>query len=167
MMDYQIMDATEYGVDAAADYFHSKWGNSHNHGFYLDAIAHSAGVKQLPKFFLLLKGQQAVGCYGLITNDFISRCDLWPWLACLFIEESERGQRLSQGIFVHAAKQAGAMGFEQLYLTTDHQGLYEKFGWQRLADGYSLFGAKTRIYQHSVDRLLRLESEIPLGCRNL
>lgn len=153
-MDYQIVNATEYGVDAAADYFHSKWGNSHNHRFYVDAIRHSAKPGQLPKFFLMLKHQQVVGCYGLITNDFISRCDLWPWLACLYIEESERGQRLSQRFFVHAAEQALAMGYTQLYLTTDHDGLYEKSGWQRLADGFSLFGASTRIYQHSVQALL-------------
>ncbi len=147
---YQIINVKTYsrGVEAAAAYIHSKWGHEGNFMFYLDAMVHSSSEKEgLPRFYLMLKDEEIVGCYALLVNDFISRHDLMPWFACLFVEETERGKRLSQKLFAHAQEEAARAGFAHLYLTTDHQGLYEKFGWERIEDGYDVDGKKTRIYQ--------------------
>ena len=45
------------GFEAAARYFHSKWGRPENFAFYHDAIAHSSpDPVSLPRFYLLLEG---------------------------------------------------------------------------------------------------------------
>ena len=70
-----------------------------------------------------------------------------PWLACLFIEEHERGKRLSQIIFNHAKLEASRCGFDTLYLTTFHDDLYDKYGWEQLEDGYEWDeGKASKIY---------------------
>ena len=146
---YKIVNVKDYygGVEEAAHYFNSKWGNEDRFLFYLDAIEHSSNrIDGLPRFYLLLKDNEIVGCFALIVNDFISRHDLMPWFAALYIEEHERGKRLSRMLFDHAKSEAANAGFNNLYLTTNHDGLYEKFGWQRIEDGYDLQGKKTRIY---------------------
>ncbi|HAW70392.1 MAG TPA: GNAT family N-acetyltransferase, partial [Firmicutes bacterium] len=44
-------------------------------------------------------------------------------------------------------KEARNIGFSVIYLTTDHDGYYEKYGWQRIEDGVDLFsGQPSRIY---------------------
>ena len=43
-------------------------------------------------------------------------------------------------------REAGHAGFPRLYLTTDHDGYYEKYGWKRIEDGYDRDGAACRIY---------------------
>lgn len=134
------------GLEAAADYFHSAWSGIHK-AFYLDAIQHSSsGARPLPRFYLMLKEQQPIGCYGLVTNDFISRHDLSPWFAALYIDPSERGQALGSHLLQHAAEETARLGFATLYLTTDHDGYYEKYGWERMQDGYERDGAPARIY---------------------
>ncbi|WP_330959644.1 GNAT family N-acetyltransferase [Photobacterium sp. 53610] len=130
------------------NYIHAIWGGPDNYAFYADAISNSEkDMKRIPQFFLLLCGQEIVGCFGLIMNDFISRHDLYPWLSSVYVSPEHRGQRLSGRIFEHAKAIVKTMGYEKLYLTTGHDGLYEKFGWQRIEDGYDLHGEASRIYQ--------------------
>ncbi len=150
---YRIINVKDYsgGIEKAARYIHDKWGSDGNYAFYLDAIMNSSSAdKSLPKFFLMLKQDEVVGCFALITNDFISRHDLIPWFACLFVEERERGNKLSQRMFDYARLECKKAGYEFLYLTTDHEALYERFGWERIEDGYEPTGKKTRIYRMTV-----------------
>jgi len=146
----EIVNVREYpgGLDKAIDYIHGMWGSEKNYPYYRDAIYHSSLTgKHLPMFFLLLKNNEIIGCSALITNDFISRHDLYPWIACLFVDAKERGQEYGNLLMEHAGKEAKNMGFSIVYLTTDHDGYYEKYGWQRLEDGVDLFSCKpTRIY---------------------
>ena len=139
----------EGGQEAAARYFHQAWSGIHLN-FYLDAIRNSSGVKSpIPRFYLMLKDGRPIGCYGLAINDFISRHDLAPWFVALYIDEAERGQALGARLLEHALEEAAAAGYPTLYLTTDHDGYYEKYGWTRIEDGYERDGALARIYRKS------------------
>ncbi len=151
---YTIINAKDYpnGLETAVQYIHSKWGRPENYPFYYDAINHSSEQdKPLPRFYLMLKETEIVGCYALLTNDLISRQDLYPWLGCLFIEATERGNQLGNYLMQHGIAEAKRLGFKKVYLTTDHDGYYEKYGWQRMEDGYDFWGNSTRIYQISSD----------------
>lgn len=146
----KIVNVKNYagGLDEAVRYIHGKWGSDENFDFYHDAMLHSSEPgKPLPRFFLLLKDKEIAGCYGLITNDFVSRHDLFPWFACLYVEESERGQELGRLMMEHAAKEAKESGFSAMYLVTDHEGYYERYGWRRIEDGYDPKGNRARIYE--------------------
>ncbi len=147
MTDYYIQDAHSFpgGVEEVIRYIHGKWGRPQNYSFYRDAILNYG--KQLPRFFVLCKAGEIVGCGALIVNDFISRHDLWPWYACHYIEAEHRGQGLGAILLEHGRKLAKELGFPALYLCTDHDGYYEKYGWQRIEDGYERDGEATRIYR--------------------
>ena len=144
-----VVNVKDYagGIESAIRYFHDIWGTNKSYDYYSDAIMHSSEPgKTLPKFFLLLKDEEVIGCYALITNDFVSRHDLFPWFACLYIEERERKNEYGKLLMEHAEREAKASGYSSLFLTTDHEGYYEKYGWRRIEDGYEIDGTKTRIY---------------------
>ena len=89
-------------IEEAVKYIHGIWGNKSNFLFYKDAIKNSSlPGKPLPRFYLMLEKEKIIGCYALLTNDLISRQDLWPWLGCLFVEKEYRGNQLGFMLMEH------------------------------------------------------------------
>ncbi|MBT8394729.1 MAG: GNAT family N-acetyltransferase [Flavobacteriaceae bacterium] len=131
----------------AIKYFQKSW-NGISPKIYEDSISHSINSKNpLPQWYLLLKDETIIGCAGLITNDFISRGDLYPWVCAIFIEEKHRGNTYSS-ILIHKAKiDAKEFGFNNLYLCTEHIGFYEKFGFRYIGQGYHPWDEESRIYE--------------------
>ena len=114
---------------------------------YDDCIRNSIDTEgKLPRWYLMLRGGEIIGSYGLIMNDFISRQDLWPWFAALFVEDSERGKNLGSMLLEHGRKEAEKLGFEKLYLCTEHVGYYEKYGWTKIGTGYHPWHESSSIY---------------------
>jgi N-acetylglutamate synthase-like GNAT family acetyltransferase len=151
---YRILNVIEYpeGLEKAIAYIHNKWGRANNLNYYSDAIKHSTHHPTgLPRFYLMVDDDnEIVGCFALVTNDFISRHDLYPWLACVYVESLHRGKRLSELMFEHAKTEAATAGYKEVFLTTDHDNFYEKFGWARMEDGYSSDGQVSKIYRITV-----------------
>lgn len=129
-------------------YFWKCWGSDSNFTFYKDCIEHSLDAgKSLPKFYLALEDSRIIGSYALLTNDIISRQDLMPWLACLFVEESHRGKGLAGKLLTHGLQESRRKGFSHLYLSTDLIDFYEKKGWAFFANGFGVGGDEFKIYQ--------------------
>ena len=138
-------------LQKAVDSFTAWWKIDRR--IYDDCIRNSiATTSPLPRWYLMLKGEDIIGGYGLITNDFISRQDLWPWLCALYIEEEYRGSQLGSKLLEHAKKEASKLGFRKLYLSTDHEGYYEKYGWKPIAKGYHPWEAESTIYEIDTDK---------------
>lgn len=150
-MNIQIIGIRENPsyLEQGIEYFAQRWPVDRR--LYDDCIRHSITTNSsLPRWYLMLKDGRIIGSYGLLTNDFISREDLMPWLCALYIEEDQRGQALGSVLLEHGRKQAASLGFSKLYLCTDHIDYYEKYGWRHIANGYHPSGKEAKIYENSV-----------------
>lgn len=115
---------------------------------YADSVAHCIGARlPLPQWYLLEQDGGIIGCAGLITNDFISRVDLYPWLCALFIEPAQRGRGYAQALIEQAKEDTRRMGFSHLYLSTAHRNYYERHGFRHIGQGYHPWRETSLIYE--------------------
>lgn len=140
-----IKDNPEYFKEGLA-YIQKIWAGPQTQMVYQDCLAHMMITEQpLPQWWILVEEDNIIGCVGLITNDFISRMDLYPWLCALYVDPMHRkkgyGSLLMSEVEAKASKT-----FDALYLCTDHIGYYEKYGYEYLGDGYHPWDEVSRIY---------------------
>lgn len=135
-------------VSRGIAYFQEQWATEQSKAVYTDCITRSVAAKNpLPVWYLLVdEAGEIAGCAGLITNDFISCGDLWPWLCALYVGEAHRGRGLGGLLIGHIRADAAKMGFSHLYLCTDLDGYYEKYGFAYLCDGHHPWGGRSRVY---------------------
>ncbi|XEC92953.1 GNAT family N-acetyltransferase [Paenibacillus tarimensis] len=133
--------------DEAVRVFWGQWGSQTNYNFYHDCMFHSCHSScDLPRFFIAVQDDSIIGTYALLRNELISRQDLYPWLACLYVVPELRGRKLGSVLLNHAVEETGKKGFKNLYLSTDLNGYYEKYGWTYLSEGFMLNGDPTKIF---------------------
>ena len=134
-------------ADKAIQFFQRHWANENSRMVYKDCITSCLGSgSPLPQWYLLCQKGTAIGGAGLITNDFISRGDLWPWLCALYVEKPYRGHAYGNLLIQYAKKDAKALGYTDLYLCSNLVGFYERYGFSKIATGYHPWGESSPIY---------------------
>jgi GNAT superfamily N-acetyltransferase len=145
-----VRENPEY-ENLAIEYFQRIWASPASMKVYEDSIESCINSKSpLPQWYLLMNEDEIIGCAGLVTNDFISRMDLYPWVCAVYIEEKHRGNNFGATLLEKAKQDARKGGFSNLYLCTDHIGYYEKYGFEHIGTGYHPWGDSSRIYSIEV-----------------
>lgn len=97
-------------------------------------------------------GEEPAGMYQLaMFDDLESRPDLYPWLINVFVDEKFRGKGVFRALMNTVNGHAKKANLQELYLYTEHVGLYEKFGWKFIGE------VKTFREESPIERLYRLE----------
>ncbi|PFA63202.1 GNAT family N-acetyltransferase [Bacillus sp. AFS015802] len=138
--------------EEAVNVFWKQWGSEDNYTFYHDCMFHSCRTEEdLPRFYIALQEDEIIGTYALLRNDLNSRQDLYPWFACLYVAPGHRGDGLGSILLEHALKEVHEKGYNRLYLTTDLEGYYEKYGWTHTTEAIGLGGDSLKVYEKKIN----------------
>ena len=131
-MDYQYITLREKPEwkDAAAQWFHSKWGVPRE--AYLECMESYLHGETEYGWYLCLQGDRIVGGLGVIENDFHDRKDLFPNVCAVYTEEAFRCQGVAGRLLDMAVEDLREKKISPVYLVTDHTGFYERYGWEFL-----------------------------------
>lgn len=106
----------------------------------------------LPQGYFLLKDDAVIGWAGLFAAEKVAASGLSPWISPLLVAPQERGNRYGKLLLQHARREASRLGYEKVYLTTDHIGYYEKYGFREIDVTTFTWGRPTKLYEHDALR---------------
>ncbi len=109
-------------------------------GGFFDALGEGA------ELLLLTKGDALLSFCTLSDKDCVQPTELAPWVGFVYTFPAFRGKRLIGRLFEEAERRAKERGRRALYLATDHEGLYEKYGWEYLTRAKDIHGGVSRVY---------------------
>ncbi|WP_318371719.1 GNAT family N-acetyltransferase [Enterobacter sp.] len=132
------------------DWLWQAFGDSLPRDFFASIIAHSQRPGALPLTFIALDGEKLLGTVGLWRCDLISRQDLWPWLAALYVDEATRGQGLAGLLQKQVIEYAREQGYAQLHLYSACRDFYERYGWHYIGDGLDYPDTTVHLYRYDL-----------------
>ena len=113
----------------AARWFHEKWNISLK--AYQDSMEECLKQeKAVPQWYLAMENNNIIGGLGIIENDFHDRKDLSPNICAVYTEEEKRCQGIAGALLQYACTDMKEKGIDTLYLITDHNSFYERYGWK-------------------------------------
>ena len=65
-----------------------------------------------------------------MSDDLVSRPDIYPWLVNVYVDEKYREKKLCRKLMNTVKENAKKVNLTELYLYTKHIGLYEKLDWE-------------------------------------
>ena len=92
------------------------------------------------KLLLLTDGEELVSFCTLAEKDEIRDTALTPWIGFVYTFPEYRGRRCFGILLEEAKRLAREAGFEKIYISTDHIGLYEKYGFEYAGDAETIYG---------------------------
>lgn len=142
-----LRERPEIKEDAAC-WFNQKWGVPKE--AYLECMKDYLDGTTEYGWYLCLDEDRIVGGMGVIENDFHDRPDLTPNVCAVYTEEDYRGRGIAGKLLDFVVEDMRSKGISPVYLVTDHEGFYEKYGWEFLTmvqgDGEP---DMTRMYIHN------------------
>lgn len=132
-MEYKIIRLADRPEikEQAAQWFHEKWQIPLE--AYLESMEESlTGKGSVPQWYVAVEDDRIIGGMGVIENDFHDRKDLTPNVCAVYTEEDRRGRGVAGALLNDVCEDMKKRGIDTLYLLTDHDSFYERYGWEFL-----------------------------------
>ncbi len=134
-------------TEAAADWFSAKWRIPRK--AYLESILDGQTTENpIPRWYVMLHEGKFIAGLGVIKNDFHLRPDLTPNICAVFTEPEYRRQGIAGKMLNFVCDEFKQAGIDTMYLITDHDSFYERYGWDFLCMVEEESGGMTRMYVH-------------------
>ena len=148
---FNLVDKQEY-LEEVSKWIWEEW--SKNHNAKLEDIIyrskHSLNRNDIPQMYIALYKNEVVGVVSLWRNDLMSRQDLYPWMATLYVKDVFRNKGIGKILQEKSIDVIRKLGYPYLYLITHHENYYEKMGWTFLEEAPLNNGEYIKIYKYKL-----------------
>lgn len=117
---------------------------------------HVAGMLRENRFtdweavFAAMQGDKIIGYCTFLRTDYYPENRYWPWISSIFVGENARGQGVC-GLLIDAAiDYARTQGFRTVYIPSDMNGFYERYGFDKIDELTNYGGGVDNIFARNI-----------------
>ena len=114
-------------------------------GEFFDAVGKDSCV------LLLTEGDELISYCTFAEKDDIQPTDLTPWVGFVYTFPEHRGHRYAGLLIDEVERLAKERQVTDVYLSTNHIGLYEKYGWEFFDMMDDMDGEPSRVYVKRIE----------------
>ena len=145
------MEFIEYFTSSKKEYWLSQiakgdWGAADYLHYLLKENKFFELVGNNTRVLMLTKDDELISFCTLAEKDDVQPTSLTPWIGFLYTFPTHRGKGHAKELIKYAEVLAKADGKNALYISTNHIGLYEKYGYELLDIMKDIEGEDTRVY---------------------
>lgn len=148
VIEYFSCDRQEYWLRQIGK---SDWGA----GKYLHELLRDNKLKSLvgenAKVMMLTDEDELISFCTYSEKDDIQPTELTPWIGFVYTFPEYRGHRYMGVLFQETQKLAKADNVQDIFISTNHTGLYEKYGCEFYQMMEDMHGEPSRVYRRHVD----------------
>jgi len=115
-------------------------------GYKLSELMRNNGFSDWERVFVVLIDGNIAGYCTLSKNDCIPNVEYTPYVGFIFVGEPYRGNRISEKLCLTAIEYAKSIGFDRVYLVSDHINLYDKYGFIKIDEKEAPWGTMQTIF---------------------
>ena len=148
---WYTVNITEYFSTDNKEYWLSKikesdWGA----GQFLYELLKNQKLKEYvgenTKVLMLVDGENLISFCTFAEKDDIQPTELTPWIGWVYTFPHYRGHRYVGKLLSYAEAVAKTDGINSIYISTNHNGLYEKYGYEFFEMMKDMHGEDSRVY---------------------
>ena len=98
------------------------------------------------RVIVAVDNENICGYCTVSKTDCIPDVDYTPYIGFIFVGEEYRGSRLSQLLIEYAIDYIKNIGYNRVYIVSDHENLYEKYGFHVIDQKIAPWGSEEKIY---------------------
>ena len=102
---------------------------------------------KISKILLLVEGKELISFCTLAEQDDVREKEMTPWIGFVYTFPQFRGKRRVGKLLEYAYKDAKNRKYRNLYISTNEQGLYEKYGYSFYTMMKDINGEDSRVYK--------------------
>ena len=108
-------------------------------------------VGEKSKVLMLTDGDELISFCSYAEKDDIQPTELTPWMGFVYTFPEYRRHRYVGKLFLEIEKLAKAENVHDIFISTNHTGLYEKYGCEFYQTMNDMDGEPSRVYKKHVD----------------
>ena len=146
-MDLKMITSSDEMWNKARDYAQNcSW----RAGKSLASAMDNGAFIEWERVIIALEHGQICGYCTVAKTDCIPDVSYTPYIGYLFVGEEYRGNRLSQKMIQYSMDYLKSIGFDRVHIVSDHENLYEKYGFDVIDRKIAPWGSEEKIYMQKI-----------------